>query len=179
MSLTLNSFLESMLKSYVVANTLSLTARGDHAILSRDDLEQEAMITLAQVYETYGDRPEAELRTIGNQAVKNRVRDLYFRENATTRGGIGNRVLRKHNRAAAEGLRSAVMVEVDMIDAATEQRPQQLDRLLIREAVDNVVEAMTDVERRATRALLSPAEFRPHRPRRSTFLAVQAKLRTV
>lgn len=180
--MTVTNYIESMLKSFVVTNTINFNTRGDHAVLSREDLEQEAMIVLAEVFENYRGRPEAELRTIGNRAVKNRIRDLYFRENATTRGGVGNRILRKKGQALAAAARvreSAVMVDVDITETEIKLEPQQLERLLIREAVDNVVESMTAVERRATRALLSPDEFRPHRPRRSTFLAVQAKLRTV
>ena len=178
--MTVTSYIESMLKSYMVTNTINFNARGDHPALSREDLEQEIAIVLAHIFEKYSNtRPEAALRRIGNYAVRNRVRDLYFRENAMIRGGLGNRLLRGKDRSISTHSRqAAVMVEIKDQDIVAEA--QQLERLLIREAVENVVDAMTEVERRATRALFSSDEFSPHRPRRSTFLAaVQSKLRTV
>lgn len=158
--ISIEQFLSSMRQSFVVMNTVRFNIRGASTTMAPDDLEQEVAIVLTQVYHDYAStRSEHELRCIGNRAVKNHIRDLYLKENATTRGGIGDRALRGR-RAHRTSDVPALMLDIDEVDQEYAQPAQQLDRLILRESVEQVVNAMSAVEARAARAL-----FRGEQPR--------------
>lgn len=187
----LETYVDSMLKSFVVQLTISKFSSRT-AMLNQEDLEQHARIVLMEVFQNYPGKPESELRRIGNRAVKNQLRDIYHAEHATTRGGVGTRVLRGRTKRRPDQY-EAIMVDIDdydqrqCIDDDANDRPvpvelqhagDQLKRQEIREKVEKIMDAASEIERRTLRMLLN-AEARPRGLRSQTFKSLQRKLRNI
>lgn len=138
--------------------------------MTEDDLRQEARIALLEVYENYRGNPD--IKRIGTTAVANHLRDLHRQENAVSRGGGGARSERKRHAPAIlisvdrrenGGNRDGRDDSFEPMVLALQTGPEQIERLIIREATENVIASLGHVEQRVARALIKgeriPAKF--------------------
>lgn len=86
-TLTLDEYLRTM--EPWAARTVARSVRNSHALLQREDLMQEARLTLVEVFEKYaGKVPELDLRKMGTRSVFFHVGNLYYRAASQSRGGM-------------------------------------------------------------------------------------------
>lgn len=181
-----------------IASLAAMKSRraGTGVLLEKEDLEQCAREKLLDVYARYRSTvPEHELCAVGVQSIKNLTQDLVRRSQSTTRGGVGRSVIRK-TRPLRETDQPVKHEDVDQYgikewtgDAGAysenprsedtpsqmSQEPQQLDRLLFREKVKAVTDALSEVEQRTLRGLLESKH--PERFRSASFKSLQRKMR--
>lgn len=159
----------------VVASSYAQSIHQRSTILTYEDLKQEATIVLWQVFEKYkGTVSERELRKIGTRAVFNTAADLYRKENSKGRGGPGEahgeqRKQRRMNVGCGIvpypilDLPDRDDTDEEGVTPDTERALQlpapQLDRLMIREAMDELLASATKVERRTLRAAMRPGSL--------------------
>lgn len=125
--------------------------------LTEDDLRSEANIALIGVYEKHHADPAVRsLMRLGTTAVFRHLRGLYEAENAKKRGGHGPDAIRHRGKKRTDE-KGFTQVDFEQYAAEARHEPEQLDRLLIREAVDRVVVSASRIERRTLRKALRPS----------------------
>lgn len=155
-ALTVEQFIDSM-RPWVSA-TISRSVRRCSALFQREDLMQEANITLVEVFNRYhGAVPEIEMRKIGTRSVFFHVGNLYYRAKSKRAGGEALTISNDEpmiNRAEFSG---------SVIDLAYVRRrdgQNQLDGVILMQEIERACADSAEA-REALRAALVTGDYAP------------------
>ena len=138
---------------------VSLSVRRGDAIASREDLMQEARLTLIEIHQKYaGHIPEPDLRRLGTRAIFYDLNKRVFEKAMTAKRGkgLGPRSLSDE----------AVLRRREYYGITSEKAPTILDRLVFREAIEAIGDE-SEAHAKVLRDTIENQEYRaPVRPTR-------------